>query len=154
MDGKAGRIEEETGRIEEQDAATVGRLQELLAAERAGVAALGAMAEATADPERKEFLERLRHEEGMFCAGLFALIERRGAVPIEETGAFARKVLALEGETERLALLVKGQSWVVRKIGEIPEGDMTDEERIFFADMKERHEKNIEACRKYLPATG
>jgi hypothetical protein len=151
MDGKAKRIEEEAPRLTEEGAAIVGRMQELLEAERAGVAALDAMAKEAEDPGRKEFLLRLRHEEGVFCAGLFALIERRGAVPTRETGAFAGKVMALEGEAERLALLVKGQGWVVRRIDEMPAGSMTDEEKLFFGDMKERHVKNIEACRKYLP---
>ncbi len=68
-----------------------------------------------------------------------------------QVGAFADKVLALAGEGERLALLVKGQSWVVRKIDEIPQAEMTGEEKAFFADMREAHVVNIEACRKYLP---
>ena len=128
----------------------VERMQELLEAERAGVRCLAAMADAVPAGEKKEFLVFLRNDEGRFCAGLFRLIQARGAAPRGRVGAFADKVLALSGEAERLALLVKGQAWVVRKIDEIPAGEMTADERAFFADMREAHVVNIEACRKYL----
>ncbi len=126
-------------------------MQEILEAERAGVKCLLEMAGGTAEGEKKDFLMRLCYDEGRFCAGLFRLIEARGAVPGTNVGAFADKVLALAGEGERLALLVKGQTWVVRKIDEIPQAEMTGEEKEFFADMRESHVVNIEACRKYLP---
>jgi len=129
----------------------IDRMQELLEAERAGVKCLLAMGEGTAEGEKKDFLARLCSDEGRFCAGLFRLIEARGAVPGTNVGAFADKVLALAGEGERLALLVKGQSWVVRKIDEIPQAEMTGEEKAFFTDMRESHVVNIEGCRKYLP---
>ncbi|MDA8122735.1 MAG: DUF6306 domain-containing protein [Deltaproteobacteria bacterium] len=129
----------------------VERMQELLEAERAGVKCLLAMAEGAPEGEKKDFLARLCADEGRFCAGLFRLIGARGAVPGKNVGAFADKVLALAGEGERLALLVKGQSWVVRKIDEIPQAEMTGEEKTFFADMREAHVVNIEGCRKYLP---
>ena len=129
-------------------------MQELLEAERAGVKCLTAMADAAPEGEKKDFLVFLRNDEGRFCAGLFGLIQARGATPHDRVGSFAEKVLALEGEVERLVLLIKGQSWVVRKIDEIPPGEMTPSEKEFFDDMREAHVVNIEACRKYLPPTG
>ncbi len=130
----------------------IERMQELLEAERAGVACLAAMAEKAAPGEMKDFLVKLRNDEGRFCAGLYRFIGTRGATPRQTIGAFADKVLALPGEAERLALLVKGQAWVVRKIDEIPAGEMTPGEKTFFVDMREAHVVNIEACRKFLPA--
>jgi nitronate monooxygenase len=130
----------------------IERMQELLEAERAGVKCLQAMAKEAPAGDKKEFLTALRNDEGKFCAGLFRLIEARGAAPRDKVGPFADKVLALRGEAERLALLIKGQSWVVRKIDEIPAADMTTGEKTFFAAMREAHVFNIEACRKYLPA--
>ncbi|MBI5418887.1 MAG: hypothetical protein HZA60_02250 [Deltaproteobacteria bacterium] len=129
----------------------IDRMQELLTAERAGVRCLAKMAEEAPEGEKKEFLTFLRNDEGRFCAGLYRLIQAREASPNQKVGAFAEKVLALLGEEERLVLLVKGQVWVVRKIDEIPQSEMTDEEKTFFADMREAHVVNIEACRKYLP---
>lgn len=126
----------------------VARLEELLEAERAGVKCLIPLAEDAAAGEKKELLVRLRNDEGRFCAGLVRLIAARGATPHQRVGAFAEKVLALPTEAERLALLVKGQAWVVRKIDEIPAADMTADEKAFFADMREAHVVNIEAVRK------
>jgi len=132
----------------------IDRMQELLEAERAGVKCLAAMADEAPEGEKKDFLVFLRNDEGRFCAGLFGLIQARGASPHTRVGSFAEKVLALEGEAERLALLIKGQSWVVRKIDEIPPGEMTPREKEFFDDMRKAHVVNIDACRKYLPPTG
>ncbi|MCL5965794.1 MAG: hypothetical protein M1550_01000 [Deltaproteobacteria bacterium] len=36
----------------------------------------------------------------------------------------------------------------------MPDAEMRPEERAFFADMREGHLVNIEACRKYLPPAG
>lgn len=130
----------------------IDRMQALLEAERAGVRCLSAMAKETSPGEKQDFLVFLRNDEGRFCAGLYRLIQARGETPTDRVGAFVEKVLALPGEAERLALLVKGQAWVVRKIDEMPPADMTREEEEFFADMREAHVVNIEACRKYLPA--
>jgi hypothetical protein len=130
----------------------IERMQELLEAELAGVKCLQAMAQEAPAGEKKDFLTFLRNDEGRFCAGLYRLIEARGATPNQRVGAFADKVLALAGEVERLVLLVKGQSWVVRKIDEMQQAEMTPAEKEFFADMREAHVVNIEACRKYLPA--
>ncbi|MGZ8431699.1 MAG: DUF6306 domain-containing protein [Candidatus Deferrimicrobiaceae bacterium] len=132
----------------------IDRMQELLEAERAGVKCLSAMADSSPEGEKKDFLVFLRNDEGRFCAGLYGLIKARGASPHDRVGAFAEKVLALAGEAERLALLVKGQSWVVRKIDEIPPGEMTPREKEFFDDMRKAHVVNIDACRKYMPAGG
>ncbi len=129
----------------------VGRMQTLLEAERAGVKCLVPLAEDAPAGEKKDLLTRLCNDEGRFCAGLVRLITARGAVPHQRTGAFAEKVLALPTEPERLALLVKGQAWVVRKIDEIPADEMTGDEKAFFADMREAHVVNIEAVRKLVP---
>lgn len=129
----------------------IDRMQELLEAERAGVKCLQVMADGTPAGEKKDFLVFLRNDEGRFCAGLYRLIEARGGKPTNRVGAFADKVLALAGETERLVLLVKGQAWVVRKIDELPQAEMTAGEKEFFADMRQAHVVNIEACRTYLP---
>jgi len=129
----------------------IDRMQELLEAERAGVRCLAAMADEAPEGEKKDFLVFLRNDEGRFCAGLTRLIQERGGVPTDRVGSFAEKVLSIEGEAERLALLVKGQSWVVRKIDEIPAPEMTPDEKPFFDDMRKSHVVNIEACRKYLP---
>ncbi len=128
----------------------IDRMQELLEAERAGVKCLDVMADHASDAERKELFTLFRNDEGKFCAGLFRLLQARGAVPTKNIGAFADKVIALPTEAEQVALLIKGQGWVVRKIDEFPSGEMTSEEKAFFAGMREAHVVNIEKCRKYV----
>jgi nitronate monooxygenase len=127
----------------------IDRMQELLEAERAGVKCLDAMADHASDMEKKELFSLFRNDEGKFCAGLFRLLQARGAAPTKNVGAFADKVIALPTEAEQVALLIKGQSWVVRKIDEIPPAELGAEEQAFFADMREVHVVNIEKCRKF-----
>ena len=129
----------------------IDRMQELLEAERAGVKCLDAMADHAADMGKKELFTLFRNDEGKYCAGLFALIQARGAAPTTNVGAFADKVIALPTEAEQVALLVKGQAWVVRKIDEIPPAELNAQETAFFADMREVHVVNIEKCKQLAP---
>ncbi len=128
----------------------VDRMQELLEAERAGVKCLDVMADQAADMGKKELFTLFRNDEGKFCAGLFGLVQARGAEPTKNVGAFADKVIALSTEAERIALLIKGQAWVVRKIDEIPAAEMTAGEKTFFEDMRQVHVVNIEKCKQYV----
>lgn len=125
----------------------VDRMQELLEAERAGVKCLDAMADHATDMGKKELFSLFRNDEGKFCAGLFRLLQARSAVPTQSVGAFADKVIALPTEAEQVALLIKGQAWVVRKIDEIPPAELGAEEKAFFADMREVHVVNIDKCK-------
>jgi nitronate monooxygenase len=129
----------------------IDRMQELLEAERAGVKCLDAMADHTSDMGKKELFSLFRNDEGRFCAGLFWLLQARDTAPTKNVGAFADKVMSLPTEAEQVALLVKGQAWVVRKIDEIPGEETTPEEKAFFADMREVHVVNIDKCRKLAP---
>jgi len=128
----------------------IDRMQELLEAERAGVKCLEVMADHASDMGKKELFSLFRNDEGKFCAGLFGLLQARGAVPTKNVGAFADKVIALPTEAEQIALLIKGQGWVVRKIDEISPAEMNAGEKAFFTDMREVHVVNIEKCRKYV----
>jgi Domain of unknown function (DUF6306) len=128
----------------------IDRMQELLEAERAGVKCLDVMADHASDMGKKELFSLFRNDEGKFCAGLFGLLQARGAVPTKNVGAFADKVIALPTEAEQIALLIKGQGWVVRKIDEISPAEMNAGEKAFFTDMREVHVVNIEKCRKFV----
>ncbi len=128
----------------------IDRMQELLEAERAGVKCLDAMADQASDIGKKELFSIFRNDEGKFCAGLFGFLQARGEVPTTAVGAFADKVIALPTEAERVALLVKGQAWVVRKIDELPPAEMSAAETAFFTDMREVHVVNIGKCAKFV----
>ncbi len=131
----------------------IDRMQELLEAERAGVKCLTAMSDATESGTKKDLLIRFRIDEGTFCAGLYRLLQMRGAVPSGKTGTFADKVLALPDEGARIGLLIKGQAWVVRRIDEFPADEANADEKAFFAGMRAVHVANIEECRELLQAT-
>ena len=129
----------------------IDRMQELLEAERAGVKCLDVMADHAVDMGKKELFSLFRNDEGKFCAGLFRLLQAHGAVPTKNVGAFADKVIALPTEAEQVALLIKGQAWVVRKIDEIPPAELGAEEKAFFVDMREVHVVNIDKCKLLMP---
>ncbi len=93
------------------------RLLELLAAERSGVFALRAMLR-TALAEDKDLFTTVLDGERDSCRVLGRDLLRAGASPGNRVGDFHLKVLALADPKDRLRLLIKGQSWVVRKIDE------------------------------------
>src|SRR5512140_1737806 len=128
----------------------IDRMQELLEAERAGVKCLDVMADHASDMGKKELFSLFRNDEGKFCAGLFGLLQARGAVPTKNIGAFADKVIALPTEAEQIALLIKGQGWVVRKIDEIPPAEMSAVEKAYFSDMQIVNVVNIDKCPIYV----
>jgi Domain of unknown function (DUF6306) len=128
----------------------VDRMQELLEAERAGVTCLGRMAENASDAERNALFVRFRNDEGRFCAGLHRLISARGAAPTTAVGTFAEKVRLLPTENDQVALLVRGQAWVVRRIDEIAPEALHPDELAFFAEMRDTHDRNIAECRRLM----
>lgn len=128
----------------------VERMQELLEAERAGVICLEQLAFRSEDKRLNQLFTQLRNDEGKFCMMLHRLILERQAVPGGAVGAFAEKVMALEDMREQVALLVKGQEWVVRKIAELPQEELNEEETQFFTEMRVAHARNCELCRMLL----
>src|SRR5690606_8220816 len=93
----------------------VGALAELLEAERAGVrvgARLVAMAE---EPDQLALARTIRDDESRWCRMLVGALRRLGARPSAKVGDFYDKVMATKGVQDRLALLNRGQGWVVRK---------------------------------------
>jgi nitronate monooxygenase len=74
---------------------------------------------------------------------LVVAIKKLDGVPSEQTGAFYDKVMALTDDKERLALVNRGQDWVVRKLREalprIEDGALAHD----LAIMLTSHEENI-----------
>jgi len=121
-------------------------LNELLEAERAGAKVLSVLvAEGTA-PGGQSLLREIAHDEARYCALLTRLIEAQGGVPSGATGSFRDKVLACETLIERLELLNRGQSWVVRKLEQsLPQiRDIAISTEL--AEMRDTHRANVAAC--------
>ena len=90
----------------------------LLESERAGVAVLDALAAEVKPEELRELLLDARAEEHRNALALDRLIRDGGGAPSAAVGPFAAKVAAVGNTRGRLALLIRGQEWVARKIEE------------------------------------
>ena len=115
----------------------------MLEAERAGARALMHVAKDTGDAEIAAMAAAIQKDEAHWCAMLIGAIKKLGGGPSEKTGAFYDKVMALDDDSARLALVNRGQDWVVRKLREalpkITDGDLTNNLAIMLAS----HEENI-----------
>jgi rubrerythrin len=100
------------------DAALERMLNLLLESERAGIAVLHSLAAEVKHPELKLLLLDAREEESRNAAMLERLVREGGGTPSAVTGPFAGKVAAVSTTRGRLALLIRGQEWVARKIEE------------------------------------
>jgi hypothetical protein len=100
------------------DAALERMLNLLLESERAGIAALDSLAAEVKHLELKLLLLDAREEESRNAAMLERLVREDGGTPSAATGPFAGKVAAVGTMRGRLALLIRGQEWVARKIEE------------------------------------
>jgi len=133
------------------DAALERMLNLLLESERAGVAVLDSLAAEVTHPDLKELLRVAREEEGRNAAMLERLVREGGGTPSAATGPFAAKVAAVGTTRGRLALLIRGQEWVARKIEETlalaPESGAVRE---CLQKMANRHRHEIEWGRAEL----
>jgi hypothetical protein len=100
------------------DAALERMLNLLLESERAGIAVLDSLTAEVKHPEFKLLLLDAREEESRNAVTLERLVREGGGTPSSATGPFAGKVAAVGTTRGRLALLIRGQEWVARKIEE------------------------------------
>jgi len=126
----------------------VERLNELLECERAGVEVAMRLATSEARGFTEGELKKFAEDEGWACGGLRKAILRFGGTPLERTGDFSVKVMALPTEGERVSLLARGQAWVVRRIDALLAKDLDPETRAFLVEMRDQHLENIEACHR------
>src|SRR5581483_4177699 len=90
----------------------------LCEAERAGGRALSDVLELAEAPHLRELIRKVAHDEGYWARELAAAVRRAGGTPSNGIGDFADKVRAVPDLAGKLALINRGQRWVVRKIGE------------------------------------
>jgi hypothetical protein len=77
-------------------------------------------------------------------------IERLGGAPSRETGAFYDKLMARETLDDKLRLLDRGQSAVVRILDELLPEIRDAQMRAELVEMREVHVRNIERCARYF----
>ena len=127
-------------------AETIALLNELLEGERAGARAVGEMARDAQDRSHGAALREVAMDEARFCGMLTRHVTRLGGTPSRATGAFYDKVVTIEAPDERLAMVNRGQGWVVRRLrearGRIADGALLSD----LDDMLKVHEINIARC--------
>jgi hypothetical protein len=90
----------------------------MLEAERAGARALLHVSKDSGHEEVATLAQAIQKDEAHWCAMLIGAIKKLDGNPSEKTGAFYAKVMALDDDKARLALVNRGQDWVVRKLRE------------------------------------
>ncbi|MPY68610.1 MAG: hypothetical protein GEU92_00835 [Alphaproteobacteria bacterium] len=121
-------------------------LNELLEGERAGAKGVGEMSKRLAPSDIQMTLRDIARDEARFCLMLTRHIERLGAQPRRDVGAFYQKLVAEETFAGRLCLLQRGQGWVVRKLRDVLPRIRDESLQADLEDMLEVHERNIARC--------
>jgi len=133
------------------DAPTLANtLNELLMAERAGARAVAAIAKREAAWGEQALLQSVVHDEASCCAMLTRQIARLGATPSAQTGEFYHRLIAVDDYAQQLALLNRGQVWVVRKLLDVLPRVQDPELARDLRAMLDVHERNIAACAAVL----
>jgi hypothetical protein len=127
-------------------------LNELLEGERAGARATIRFVEESGDKSQRAALRKISIDEARCCAMLARHIRALGGMPSAETGGFYDKLVAIEGLPERLALLNRGQGWVVRRLRDVLRCVRDDRLYEDLKAMLEAHEANIHRCNRLLDA--
>jgi len=115
----------------------------MLEAERAGAKALLHVSKETDDKEAAELAKAVHLDEAKWCALLTKAIRALDGTPGDKTGQFYEKVMAVPDLGGRLALVNRGQEWVVRKLRDaiprIADAQLADDLTIMLTS----HEENI-----------
>jgi nitronate monooxygenase len=121
-------------------------LDELLAAERAGVRVAAALRDEQSPGATRALLDAVRADEAQSCALLAGALGLLGAPAGARVGEFAAKALAVEGRRERVAFLQRGQRWVVRRLNEVLPRIAHPGVADALRRMLELHDANVAAC--------
>lgn len=128
-------------------------LNELIEGERAGARGILEMEQGIELPAIRSLLHAVAEDEARFCAMLSHHVERLGGEPSRVTGAFADKLARRRTLAEKLDLLDRGQSVVVRMLDETIPRIADAPLREALTEMRDIHVVNIERC-KALAAEG
>lgn len=125
-------------------------LDELLAAERAGVRVASALRDDHPPGPIRTLLGVVHIDEAESCRLLANAIRALGEKPSSRVGDFAERALAIEGARERLAFLQRGQRWVVRRLEEAIPRTASSEVGDALREVLEIHRRNVAACEEVL----
>ncbi len=127
-------------------------LNRMLDAERAGARALVVFLDDWPRNGREwQVLRNIHDEEAHNCALIGEQLKRLGQDYSHATGEFYAKAVAIKGNRERIAFLVKGLKWAVREFDQALPGLADPAVNSLFARMRERHLRSIAAIEAALP---
>ena len=118
----------------------------MLEAERAGAKALVVYMESfPRNSEAWTLLRRVQADEAHNCALIGKLLEKAGTPYSHATGAFYDKAIAVKDAKQRLAFLVRGLKWAVKRF-EAALPTLDAEAQAVFTRMRDSHLRSIAAC--------
>lgn len=122
----------------------------MLEAERAGAKALVVFMDdwPRNGPEWK-VLRRIHDDEAHNCALIGKLLEKTGTPYSHATGKFYEKAVAVKGAKERIAFLVRGLKWAVKRF-EAALPTLDREAQDAFTRMRDSHLRSIAACERLI----
>ena len=122
----------------------------MLEAERAGAKALVVfMDDFPRGSNEWKILRKVHEEEAHNCGQIGELLKKAGVDYSHATGEFYAKAIAVKGPRERIAFLVKGLRWAVKRFDdELPRLD--PDARSLFTRMRDSHLRSIAACETLL----
>ena len=122
----------------------------MLEAERAGAKALVVFMDdwPRNGPEWK-VLRRIHDDEAHNCALIGKLLEKSGTPYSHATGKFYEKAVAVKGAKERIAFLVRGLKWAVKRF-EAALPTLDREAQDVFTRMRDTHLRSIAACERLI----
>jgi len=122
-------------------------LNRMLAAERAGAKALVAfMEDWPRHSSEWDSLRKIHLDEAHNCALIGEMLKRSGSAYSHATGEFYDKAIAVKEPRERIAFLIKGLQWAIRKFEEALPRIQREDVRRVIEGMRERHGRSIAAC--------
>jgi nitronate monooxygenase len=122
----------------------------MLAAERAGAKALVVfMDDWPRNGAEWKVLRKIHEDEAHNCALIGERLKKAGVDYSHATGEFYAKAVAVKGPKERIAFLVKGLRWAVKRFeAALPRLDQ--EASSLFTRMRDSHLRSIAACESLL----
>jgi len=122
----------------------------MLESERAGAKALVVfMDDFPRGSNEWKTLRKIHEEEAHNCGQIGELLKSAGAEYSHATGEFYAKAVAVKGGKERIAFLVKGLRWAVKRFErELPRLDKAAQD--LFIRMRDSHLRSISSCEALL----
>lgn len=122
----------------------IDALNELLSAERAGAQVASASLNEAQDGLQRDLLAQVHRGEADSLKRLRECLLLLDAEPTHERGAFYEKCMAIPDLPERLALVDRGQQWVIRKLKSLLEEVTQPKVRQELEAVLRTHEVNSE----------